>query len=71
MPEKQAQFNKNISCKNNKRLDYYYNVGDKVMLDNKCAYKYETPWIGLFDSNAPRNNTNMISYYINHYSVYV
>ena len=28
--------------KNSKRVDYDYKFGDKVMLNNKSAYKYET-----------------------------
>ena len=31
-----------------KRSDHGYKVGDKSMLDNHSAYKYETPYKGPF-----------------------
>ena len=37
------------ACKNSRRLDYNHKVGDKVMLNNKNAYRYETPYKGTFD----------------------
>ena len=40
------QINKYNICKNNKTVDRDYIVGDKVMLANNAAYKYETPYRG-------------------------
>ena len=37
------QINKDNIRKNNKTFDHDYKVGDKVMLANNAAYKYETP----------------------------
>ena len=34
--------------KNGNRVDYQYKVGDKVILNNKSAYKYKTPYNGPF-----------------------
>ena len=42
------QINKDNIRKNNKRVDHYYKVGDKAMLTNNAAYKYETPYKGPF-----------------------
>ena len=33
---------------NKYRVDYEYRVGDKVMLANPTAYKYEMPYKGPF-----------------------
>ena len=40
--QKQTQINKDNIRKNNKRVDHEYKVGDKIMLNNHAAYKYET-----------------------------
>ena len=40
--------NKENICENNKRVDHYYKVGDKVMLNNHAAYKNKTPYKGNF-----------------------
>ena len=45
---KQTQLNEDNTRKNNKRVGHYYIVGDKFMLDNHAAYKYETPYKGPF-----------------------
>ena len=42
------QINKDNICKNNKRVDHDYKVGDKAMLTNNAAYKYETAYKGPF-----------------------
>ena len=44
----QAQINKDNICENNKRVDYNYRVGDKVMINNHAAYKYEMSQKGPF-----------------------
>ena len=41
---KQAQINIDNACENKHRFDYDYKVGDKFMLTNHTAYKYETPY---------------------------
>ena len=46
--QKQAQINKDNIRKNINRVDHDYKVGDKVMLNNSAAYKYETPYKGPF-----------------------
>ena len=38
--------NKDNIHKNNKIVYYDYKVGDKVMIYNHAAYKYETPYKG-------------------------
>ena len=42
--QNKAQFNKYNTKTNSKRVDYDYSIGDKVMLNNKSVYKYETPY---------------------------
>ena len=44
----QTQTNKDNICQNNKRVDHDYKVGDKVVLTNNSAYKYETTYNGPF-----------------------
>ena len=44
----QNKINKDNICGNIKRVDHDYKVGDKVMLNNQTAYKYETPYKGPF-----------------------
>ena len=41
---KQIQINKDNIHKNIKILYHKYKVGDKFMIDNNAAYKYETPY---------------------------
>ena len=45
---KPAQINKDNICKNSKRVDYYYKVRYKVMLNNNSTLKYESPYNGKF-----------------------
>ena len=42
--QNQMQINKNNIRKNRKRIDHNYKVGNKFMLTNNYAYKYETPY---------------------------
>ena len=42
--QNQTQINKDNIHKNIKIVDHDYKVGDKFMLDNHTAYKYETPF---------------------------
>ena len=49
LQQKQIQINKDSIRKNIKRVDHDYKVGDKVMLNNHAAYKYETPYKGPFE----------------------
>ena len=44
----QAHINKYNIHKNIKRVDYYYKVGENVMLKKKSEYKYETPYSGPY-----------------------
>ena len=44
----QTQINKDNIHKNSQRVDHDNKVGDKVMLNNITAYKYETPYKGPF-----------------------
>ena len=46
--KKQTQILKDIIHENIKTGDHTYKVGEKVMLNNHDAYKYETPFRGLF-----------------------
>ena len=43
------QISKDNICKNSKRVDHDYKVGDKAMLTNNYAFKYETPYKGTFE----------------------
>ena len=43
----QAQINKGNNRESMKILDYDYKVCDKIMLINRSAYKYKTPFKGL------------------------
>ena len=38
------QINRDNIHINNKMVDNYYKFGERVMLDNHDAYKYETPY---------------------------
>ena len=46
--QKKTQINKDNICKNRKRVDHIYKVGDKIMLNSHNIYKYETPYKGPF-----------------------
>ena len=43
------QINKYNIHNNGKIVDQDYKVGDKVKLNNNSAFKYETPYKGLFE----------------------
>ena len=45
---KQRKIHKDNICKNNKRVDHAYKVGDNFIITNKYAYIYETPYNGPF-----------------------
>ena len=45
---KQAQINRDNTQDNKHRVDYDYKVGDKFILTNHTAYKYDTPYKGPF-----------------------
>ena len=42
------QINKDNIRKNRNQVDHDYKVGDKFMINNNTAYKYETPYKGPF-----------------------
>ena len=42
------QINRDNARENKHRVDYDYEVGDKVVLLNHTAYKYKTPYKGPF-----------------------
>ena len=44
--QKHKQINRDNARENKHRVDYDYKVGDKFMLLNHTAYKYETPYKG-------------------------
>ena len=46
---KQAQIEKDVIREKSTRIKYDYRVGDKFMLKNKAAYKYETPFRVLYE----------------------
>ena len=46
--QKQTQINKDNAHENKHRVEYDYKVGDKVMLTDHTAYKYENPYKGTF-----------------------
>ena len=46
--QKQNHINRDNTHENKHRVDYDYKVGDKFMLTNQTAYKYETPYKGPF-----------------------
>ena len=52
--------NKYNTHKNKEILEYNYNVGEKVMRNNKSAYKYETPYNGSFDITQCWSNGTVI-----------
>ena len=43
------QIEKDVIRKNSTRIDYNYIVGYQVMIRNKAAYKYETPFKDLYE----------------------
>ena len=56
---KNTQINKYNACDNKHRVDYEYKVGDKIMLTNHIAYKYETSYNGPFNDNTLFNNVTV------------
>ena len=40
---KKTQINKDVTRENTTRIDHDYRVGDKVMTNNRSAYKCKTP----------------------------
>ena len=50
------QINKENIRKKSIIVDHDFKVGDKVMLNNHAAYKYETPYKGAFAITQCRTN---------------
>ena len=46
--QNQTKINKDNIRENRNRVVHYYKVGDKFILKNHSAYKYETPYKGPF-----------------------
>ena len=46
--QKQMQINIYNTLENKHRVDYDFKVGDKLILTNHTAYKYEAPYKGPF-----------------------
>ena len=46
--QNQTKINKDNIRENRNRVVHYYKVGDKFILKNHSAYKYETPYKGTF-----------------------
>ena len=40
---------KDVIRKNSTRIDHYHRAGDKVVVRRNQAYKYETPFQGLYE----------------------
>jgi hypothetical protein len=53
---KQELIRKNNIIENSKRIPYLYRVGDRVLLENHRANKYETPYLGPYE--VAQVNTN-------------
>ena len=54
--QKQTQINKDNICENRKKVEHNYKVGDKFILNNNAAHKFETPYKGPFVINGCWNN---------------
>ena len=46
---KQSQIEKDVTCKNSTRINFNFNIGDKVIVGEKKAYKYETSFKGPYE----------------------
>ena len=53
---KQAQIEKDLICKNYTRIDYYYIVGDQVVIKIKTEFKYDTPFKGMYENSQTCTN---------------
>ena len=61
--QNKMQINKDNIRKNIKQVDHDYKAGDKVMLNNHSAYKYETPYKGPFSiARCWTNGTVILKY---------
>ena len=58
--QNQAQNNKDTTHKNMKIVYYDYKVYDKVMLRNKAAHKYETPYTEQYEITQTWTNGMVI-----------
>ena len=47
---KQTEINKYAVCENTTRIIYDQRIGDKVIMDNKFAFKCETPFKGSYEN---------------------
>lgn len=47
--KKQMPIDKDDACKNETRMGHNYNIGDQVIIRNKAAFGYETPYKGLYN----------------------
>ena len=61
--QNQTIINKDNICKNKNRVDHKYKVGDKIMINNRAAYRYETQYKGLFMITWCWNNGTVIIKY--------
>ena len=60
---KKTQVNRDNTQENKHKVDCDYKVGDKVVLTNHTAYKYETPYKGpFFMTQCFSNVTVMLQY---------
>ena len=61
--QKYTQIIRDITRENEHRVDYDYKVGDKFILTNHTAYKYEMPYKGPFVmTQCFTNGTVMLKY---------
>ena len=56
---KQTQIDKDIIWENTTTIYYGYRVGDQVMLGNKFAFKYITPFKGPYETIQMRTNRSV------------
>ena len=56
---KQVKIKKGVIRENSTRIHYDYRVGDQVLLINKSAYKYETPFQGMREGDGLRGGISV------------
>ena len=68
---KQTQIDNYVIWENTTRIDHDYRVGDKILIKDRSAYKYETPFKGLYEKFQTWTNgtinvqTGVVTYRIN------
>ena len=62
--KKQTQINKYKIRKNSKIVDHDYKFGEKVMLTNNAAFKYENPYKGSIQITQCRTNGTVTLHFV-------